>query len=201
MAQRFARFIKLYHLLLQRSGGYSFIRENLLKLLGSIAAILILFYAIDAFVIDIDSMTAWLARVLSTPGLLGLFFFSEISLGFITPEFLIIWADETPHKVQALAGLSALSYAAGIIAYFIGRYWSTRRVVREKFIERYKGTLDQLKKFGGLLIVLAALTPLPYPIVCQLCGLTNYPFKNFALLTLVRFLRFAIYGLVLYKLF
>lgn len=201
MAQRFARFIKLYHILLQRSGGYTFIRENLLKLIGSIVVILVLFYAVDAYIIDIDSITAWLAKFLSTPGLLGLFFLSEITIGFITPEFLILWADETPHKIQTLGGLSALSYTAGIIAYFIGRYWSTRRLVREKFIKRYQGSLDQLKKFGALLIILAALTPLPYPIICQLCGLTRFPFKNFALLTLVRFLRFAIYGLVLYKLF
>ncbi|MGB1185025.1 MAG: short-chain dehydrogenase, partial [Schleiferiaceae bacterium] len=62
-------------------------------------------------------------------------------------------------------------------------------------------TMRQHKRFGGLLIIIAALTPLPYPIVCQLCGINKFPFRAFALLTLVRFLRFAIYGLVLYKMF
>jgi membrane protein YqaA with SNARE-associated domain len=94
-----------------------------------------------------------------------------------------------------------LSYSAGIASYFIGRFLRTRDVIRKRIIERHASTLNQLRTFGGLLIILAALTPLPYPIVCQLCGLNKFPFKHFVLLTLVRFLRFGIYGLVLFNLF
>lgn len=201
MLQRIPTFFKGYHRLLQRSGGYAFVRKNLLKLLGSTVLVLGLFYAFDTWIVDIDSAVEWVTLTLSTPALLGLFFTSEISLGIITPELLIVWADETLKPRWMLFLLASLSYTAGIVSYFIGRFLRTRGVVRKRLLEEHRSTLNQLRKFGGLLIILAALTPLPYPIVCQLCGLNRYPFKHFVLLTLVRFLRFGIYGLVLFNLF
>jgi len=201
MPQRIPAFLRGYHRLLRRSGGYAFVRKNLFKFLGSIIAVLGLFYAFDAWVIDIDSAIKWVTLALSTPALLGLFFASEVSFGIITPELLIVWADETLKPRWMLFFLASLSYSAGIASYFIGRFLRTRGVIRKRIIERHASTLNQLRTFGGLLIILAALTPLPYPIVCQLCGLNKFPFKHFVLLTLVRFLRFGIYGLVLFNLF
>lgn len=195
------RFMKLQHLLMQRNGGYTFIKANLFKLILSIGAILALFYLFDAFVFDIDSAAKWATEFFSPQGLIGLFFLSEISIGFITPELLIVWADETLKPRWMLTILASLSYLAGIIGYFLGQFWRTRAFVRNFLLERYKETFAQLNRFGGLLIILAALTPLPYPIVSQLSGMNDYPFQKFALLTLVRFLRFAIYGALLYNLF
>lgn len=186
---------------MQRNGGYTFIKANLSKLLLSIGAILALFYLFDAFVFDINSAAKWATEFFSPPGLIGLFFLSEISIGFITPELLIVWADETLKPRWMLTILASLSYLAGIIGYFLGQFWRTRAFVRNFLLDRYRETFAQLNRFGGLLIVLAALTPLPYPIVSQLSGMNDYPFSKFALLTLVRFLRFAIYGALLYNLF
>lgn len=193
--------MRLQHLLMQRNGGYTFIKANLFKLLLSIGAILALFYLFDAYIFDIDSAAKWATEFFSPQGLIGLFFLSEISLGFITPELLIVWADETLKPRWMLTILASLSYLAGIIGYFLGQFWRTRAFVRNFLLDRYKDTFAQLNRFGGLLIVLAALTPLPYPIVSQLSGMNDYPFQKFALLTLVRFLRFAIYGALLYNLF
>ena len=193
--------MRLQHLLMQRNGGYTFIKANLFKLLLSIGAILAIFYLFDAYIFDIDSAAKWATEFFSPQGLIGLFFISEISIGFITPELLIVWADETLKPRWMLTILASLSYLAGIIGYFLGQFWRTRAFVRNFLLDRYKETFAQLNRFGGLLIVLAALTPLPYPIVSQLSGMNDYPFKKFALLTLVRFLRFAIYGALLYNLF
>jgi len=201
MPKRFKRLFKLYHILLQRTGGYDFIRQNVNKLIGSVLGIIALFYVVDVFIIDIDSATAWLTKTLSAQGLIAIFFASEISIGLVSPEILIVWADETIYPIMTLGLLAVISYVGGLVSYAIGRYLSTRKVIRERLILRYSTTMSQLKRFGGLLVIIAALTPLPYPIVCQLCGINKFPFKTFALLTLVRFLRFAIYGLVLYKMF
>lgn len=195
------RFMKLQHLLMQRNGGYTFIKANLFKLLFSIGAILALFYLFDAYIFDLDSAAKWATEFFSPQGLIGLFFLSEITIGFITPELLIVWADETLKPRWMLTILASLSYLAGIIGYFLGQFWRSRAFVRNFLLDRYKKTFAQLNRFGGLLIVLAALTPLPYPIVSQLSGMNDYPFQKFALLTLVRFLRFAIYGALLYNLF
>lgn len=201
MPKRIPQFLKAYHLLLVRTGGYTFLRSNLLKLGASILIILGLFYLIDGYIINIDDAMAWVTEILSPAGLIGVFFFSEVSFGFITPELLIVWADETLKPNWMLALLATLSYTAGIASYFIGRFWSTRKIVRERILERNATTMDQLRRFGGLLIILAALTPLPYPIVCQLSGMNKYPFKYFVWITLVRFLRFGLYGALLFSAF
>ncbi len=201
MVRIFRRYMKLQHLIMQRKGGYTFIKANVTKLILSITIILLSFYFFDTYILDIDSAAAWATRLLSPFGLISLFFFSEISIGFITPELLIVWADETLKPTWMLILLASLSYVAGILGYFLGQFWRTRAFVRNFILERYRETFIQLNRFGGLLIILAALTPLPYPIVSQLSGVNNYPFHKFALLTLARFLRFAIYGALLYKLF
>jgi len=201
MPKRISQFLKSYHELLVRTGGYTFLRSNLLKLGASIIIILGLFYLIDVFVIDLDDAMSWVTQILSPMGVVSLFFISEVSIGFISPELLIVWADETANPRWTLILLATLSYGAGIASYFLGRYWATRKVVRERFLERHKNTMEQLRRFGGLLIILAALTPLPYPIVCQLCGMNKYPFKYFVWITLVRFLRFGLYGALLFSAF
>ena len=201
MPKRIPQFLKAYHLLLVRTGGYTFLRSNLLKLGASILIILGLFYLIDGYIINIDDAMAWVTEILSPAGLISVFFFSEVSFGFITPELLIVWADETLKPNWMLTLLATLSYTAGIVSYFIGRFWSTRKIVRERILERNATTMDQLRRFGGLLIILAALTPLPYPIVCQLSGMNKYPFKYFVWITLVRFLRFGLYGALLFSAF
>ena len=201
MPKRIPQFLKAYHLLLVRTGGYTFLRSNLLKLGASILIILGLFYLIDGYIINIDDAMAWVTQILSPAGLISVFFFSEVSFGFITPELLIVWAEETLKPNWMLALLATLSYTAGIASYFIGRFWSTRKIVRERILERNATTMDQLRRFGGLLIILAALTPLPYPIVCQLSGMNKYPFKYFVWITLVRFLRFGLYGALLFSAF
>jgi membrane protein YqaA with SNARE-associated domain len=201
MPKRIPKYIRMYHRLLRLTGGYIFLRQNLVKLLASIFIILGIFYAINAWIIDIDEAMSWVTRNLSSGGILTTFFISEISVGFITPELLILWADQTLKPVWMLVLLAGISYSSGLVSYFIGQYWGTRKVVREKLLVRHAKTMEQLRRFGALLIVLAALTPLPYPVVSQLSGLNKFPFKTFALITLVRFLRFALYGVVLFKAF
>ena len=201
MVKILKRYVKLQHLSLQRSGGYNFIKDNLMRMLLSIAVVLLALYLFDAFVFDLDRAAHWATEFFSPTGLIFVFFLSEVSIGFITPELLIVWAEESIRPVWTLVLLSSLSYIAGLAGYFLGQFWRTRSFVKNVLLRRYANIFSQLNRFGGLLIIVAALTPLPYPIVSQISGMNQYPFKKFALLTLVRFLRFAIYGILLYKLF
>lgn len=200
MPNQLNRIFKSYHRLYRITGGYVFLRQNLLKLLLSIFGVLAAFYIFDYF-LDLDGAIGWLAKTLHPAGLLSLFFLSETTVGLITPEILIIWADETLKPRWMLVMLSLLSYGSGILAYYIGTRLSHLPTVHRYLLEKNAETMAQLKRFGALLIVLGALTPLPYPIICQLSGLTKFPFKTFALITTVRFLRFAIYGALLYNIF
>ena len=59
--------------------------------------------------------------------------------------------------------------------------------------------LKNSKKWGGILIIVGALLPLPFSISCMAAGMIKYPFKSVILFGLFRFVRFALYGLAIFQ--
>jgi membrane protein DedA with SNARE-associated domain len=62
-----------------------------------------------------------------------------------------------------------------------------------------KKQTQMLRKWGGLIIAVGALLPLPFAIASMAAGMIKYDFKAFLLFALLRFLRFAIYGFAIYQ--
>ena len=56
-----------------------------------------------------------------------------------------------------------------------------------------------MQKWGGFLIAVGALLPLPFAIACLAAGMINFSRKHFFLFALLRFGRFIIYGFVIYS--
>lgn len=145
----------------------------------------------------------WLEPVYeNTSIVLLIFLVSEIMIGIIPPEIFIIWAlrNEILSEYLLLIGLlSVISYSSGIFGYFIGHSLNKSLFYRF-FKRRFLKKLDQrLQIFGMYLILIAALTPLPFSGVSMLIGSVRYPFKRFMFLSLSRFLRFAIYAYVFWQ--
>jgi membrane protein YqaA with SNARE-associated domain len=94
-----------------------------------------------------------------------------------------------------LSILTVISYGAGILGYYIGKtfsrteFYQTR--IREKYLKQYE---KNLKKFGGYLVFVGAVTPVPFSATCMLAGSVNMNFKNFLLICITRVIRFAVYG-------
>jgi membrane protein DedA with SNARE-associated domain len=61
--------------------------------------------------------------------------------------------------------------------------------------------IANLRKWGGLFVVIGALLPVPHSIVSLVGGLINYNFKRYLLWALFRYARFAVYALVIFKIF
>ena len=59
--------------------------------------------------------------------------------------------------------------------------------------------LKNTRKWGGVLILVGALLPLPFSIACIAAGMIKYPFKNVVFFGLFRFVRFAIYAWAIFK--
>ena len=59
--------------------------------------------------------------------------------------------------------------------------------------------LKNTSKWGGFLILVGALLPLPFAISCLTAGMIKYPFKNVVLVGLFRFVRFAIYAWAIFS--
>lgn len=165
-------------------------------------AFLLTLYILFKDRVEIDP-ESWVGRVSDRPLLVyAIFMASEIVIGIIPPEIFMGWAATTG-SVVTYAGLvlllAIISYAAGVLGYFIGRYLSQTvffRFTRRRFFSQME---KFFKTYGGFLIFVAAVTPLPYSAVCMLVGSVEYPFMRFLLITLSRFLRFAVYAYILWE--
>jgi membrane protein YqaA with SNARE-associated domain len=131
------------------------------------------------------------------PLLLGIFTSSEIVFGILPPEiFMLIWQTKglVSEYIFNLTILTLISYAAGVTGYFIGYYFSRAKFFQGIYERSLKPYEASLKKYGGFLVVVGAITPVPYSATCMLAGSVRYPFKTFLLICITRILRFAVYG-------
>lgn len=165
-------------------------------------AVLVAVYIFINHYVDIES-SEFLMSLGNNPGLVYLIYFiSEVVIGIIPPEVFMMWSLELAHNrnyIQDLSLLAVISYAAGVATYMFGLYFHTTvlyRYVRRRYLGKFESYFHQ---FGGFLLVVAAITPLPYSGICMLTGAVNYSRKSFFLLTLTRFIRFAVYGYIMYR--
>jgi membrane protein YqaA with SNARE-associated domain len=174
-----------------------FLIKNLLRGLIWFAVIITAFiyaeeYIQDNFAKDIEA-------VHNRPILVyAVFFSSEVVFGLVPPEFfMMIWVL---HKVALsqyvinLTILTVLSYIAGMIGYSIGKNFSKSAFyarISEKYLSQYH---VDLARYGGYLVFVGAVTPIPFSATCMLAGSVNLPFRNFLLISIARILRFLVYG-------
>ncbi|MBE0641237.1 MAG: VTT domain-containing protein [Bacteroidales bacterium] len=130
----------------------------------------------------------------------GTFLVSEVVFGIIPPEIFMVWAagseDLAPYPVLMLM-LASISYFSGISGYLIGHRLHPTRFYRwldRRILGKY---LPVLKRYGSFLIIVAALTPIPFSAICMLVGAIEYPFRKFLAYASFRILRFTLYAWVM----
>jgi len=175
----------------------SFLLKNLLRGLLWFAVIITIFILAEGYIQDNfqEHIGAFAANSFL---LYGSYTLSEIVFGLLPPElFMMVWILDNvsiSQYVMNLTWLTLISYAAGVLGYFIG-YYFTKTPLFNKIYERYlKPYEGYLKKYGGFLVVVGAITPVPYSATCMLAGSVHYPFKTFLLFSITRIIRFSIYG-------
>jgi len=178
-----------------------FLFRNLGKGILWFAALVILFILARKYIPIND--TSWIYKLYDKPLLVYLvFLISEIVVGIIPPEVFMIWALKSAsakYYVMDVILLATISYIAGIVGYFIGRWFHGTRFysfVREKFLNRYE---KFLRRYGGFLIIVAAATPLPFSGICMIVGAVQYKFGKFLWYASTRFLRFAVYAYIIWQ--
>jgi membrane protein DedA with SNARE-associated domain len=145
----------------------------------------------------------WLKPVLDKPTLVySIYLGSEIIFGIIPPELFMIWglqSGSTADYIFIVALLATLSYGAGVLGFLFGSYLqNTRlyRIFRVRVLRRYE---EKLLEYGLFLILVAAITPLPFSGISMLVGAVKFPIKRFLLFSLASFLRFAAYSWVIWE--
>ena len=175
----------------------SFLFKNLLRGLLWFAVIITVYILLEEYLQENFQHT--IEAVHDKPLLLfSVFFASEVVFGLVPPEFfMMVWIL---HKIPLgnyvinLVVLTVLSYLSGIIGYYIGKNFSRTSIFKNlhtRYLEQYD---IQLKRYGGYLVFVGAVTPLPFSAMCMLAGSIQFNFRHFILICIARILRFAVYG-------
>ena len=190
---------KLLHQYYRYTGFYTFIGNSLKK--SAIPVILIIFglYLVNEFVFTIDDGLEFLTQTFSRTGVLIVFFISETLLGLIPPEIFIGWSKKTTTPILNLSILATLSYTGGILSYFIGKTIQKINTVKNYLEIKMAKHLKNTEKWGGFLILIGALLPVPFSITCVAAGMIKYPLKGVLLFGLFRFVRFALYAWAIFN--
>jgi len=176
----------------------SFLFRNLIKGLIWFAIIITAFVLMEEYIQA--NFKAHIDVIRANPAILySIYTLSEIIFGILPPElFMMIWILDNIDVngfVINLTILTVISYGAGILGYYLGKYFSKTKFyeqrIREKYLKQYE---SQLKKFGGYLVFVGAVTPVPFSATCMLAGSVNFNLKDFLLICITRVLRFSLYG-------
>ena len=190
---------KLLHQYYKYTGFYGFIWEGVKKaILPTVIVVAILFY-INYEVINLNKGLVYITQNFSDLFIFSIFLASESILGLIPPDIFIAWTKNTESPLLYLSILAFLSYLGGVIAYFMGMAIVAIPSVNKYLYGKMQKHIINMQKWGGFLIAVGALLPLPFAIACLAAGMINYSRKHFFLFALLRFGRFIFYGFVIYS--
>jgi len=179
-----------------------FLISNGLKGILWLLILLVGYFLFENFVVE-KNPDIWLHRFYSQPQLIYLIYFgSEFFFGILPPELFMIWAFNKGGILQYILYVgffAVVSYGLGYLNFLVGQYLYKRvifRYFRKRFFQK---SWLQLRKYGLFLILVAALTPVPWAAVCLLVGSAGYPTKQFLIYALARIFRFMIYGFIVFQ--
>lgn len=190
---------QLLHQYYKYTGFYAFIWENTKKAIMPLLIIVGILVFINYRVMSITEMLLYVTQNFSKTFIFSLFFASESFLGLLPPDIFIAWTKTTEHPLLYLSFLAMLSYLGGVISYFYGRSLLLVPKINEYLEGRMSKHIRNMQKWGGFLIAVGALLPLPFAMACLAAGMIKFSQKQFFAFAALRVLRFVIYGFAIYS--
>ena len=191
--------LQLVHQYYSYTGFYKFLGDALKKAIPPVLVLVAIVLAIHFFVIDIGDILTYVVENFSYGLVLLFFFVSESILGIVPPELFIAWSGKTDSPILYLSLIALMSYAGGIVSYFTGRAALKVKRVHEYLEVKMAKHIKNAQKWGGFLIVVGALLPVPFAISSLAAGIIRYKFSYYLLFGLLRFVRFAVYGAAIFS--
>lgn len=190
---------KQLHLYYTYTGFYKFIFEGIKSAFWPTLLILGALFYVHYYVIDINEALIMLTERYSDFAIFSVFFISESILGLLPPDIFIAWTKNTDFPLLYLSLLAILSYLGGVLSYITGKAILYIPSVNKFMSEKMTKHIINMRKWGGLLIAVGALLPLPFAMASMAAGMIKFNFKNFLLFALLRLMRFVIYGFAIYQ--
>lgn len=190
---------RLLHQYYSYTGFYKFVGRSVKKAVIPIILIVAAVLALDFYVLDLNSLLATITETYPPAGIIGVFLISESILGLIPPELFIAWAGKSLYPIFYLSLLAAASYVGGIVSYFIGVSITKIPAVHRQLELNLAKPIKNIRKWGGFLIIVGALLPIPFAMTSIAAGIIRFPFVSFLMFALLRFVRFYLYALVIFE--
>lgn len=179
-----------------RSGRYRFVGKNLLRLGFFLSLFTTLIYLLTTYVIDFKALQSQVFSGMPDWAMPIVLFISECFSGIVPVDFAILWALGYKDPYAMVLLLSCVSYLGGIVSWNIGRQLFRFNRIKNWVTVRFRKQFNLFRKYGGLLIVVSALTPLPFSPTSVVSGIARFPFRHYWKVALFRFLRFFLYAAV-----
>ncbi|MGB7842816.1 MAG: VTT domain-containing protein [Salinimicrobium sp.] len=190
---------KLLHQYYSYTGFYRFVGKSLKKAILPILIFIGALLAINEYVININHVLVSVTETFSPLGILIVFLASETFLGLVPPELFIAWAGKSAMPMLYLSLLALASYLGGILSFWGGKAITKIPSVHNYLETRMSKHIKNTEKWGGFLIVVGALLPVPFSVTSIAAGIINYKFRHYLLFGLLRFVRFYGYAIVIFK--
>lgn len=191
--------LHLLHQYYSYTGFYKFVGRSVGKAIIPILVIVGAIFAIDFYVLDLNKALVTFTETYSPTGILSVFFVSESLLGLVPPEIFIAWAGKSAMPIFYLSLLALASYLGGIVSYFIGVGITKIPAVQNQIEVNLGKYIKNTRKWGGFLIIVGALLPIPYSLTSIAAGVIRFPFMSYLMFGLLRFVRFYLYALVIFE--
>lgn len=178
-----------------------FLLKNMAQGLAWFAVLIIAFILIKKNV-DIN-FVLWLQPIFENTTLIfTIYTLSELLFGIIPPELFMMWALRTGSLADYTFYVFlffVISYLSGVAGFLFGAYLNKTilfRYIRRRFLGRYHSSLQ---KYGFFLILVAALTPVPFSGISMLVGSLHYPLSKYLWWASSRFLRYLVYAFFIWE--
>ncbi|RMD46420.1 MAG: DedA family protein, partial [Aquificota bacterium] len=122
----------------------------------------------------LESLKHFAEEIVADYGYVGIFFisFTESIIQPVPPDPFITGGTAFGLNVLTAAIIAALgSVLGGIVGYFLGKYLGepvAKKLLSEKYYE--KGEI-LFRRFGIWAVLIAAITPIPFKVICWLAGI------------------------------
>lgn len=152
---------------------------------------------------ELLNATEWVLGSIGLPGLAGLIILADAFMSPVPPDLVLIVIAKSPHHahwVWLMLGLGFLSAACGNLAVWLGSKLGHTRVPKLLFGRLRHRYARLVGKYGGWAVAIAALTPIPFSVICWAAGMFHMPARRVAPITLLRLPRmFLYYVLIAYS--
>lgn len=190
--------LRLLHQYYSYTGFYEFIWSAIKTAIPYVIAFIAAVITANQFM-DVNATLARVTEMLPIYGVLSFFFVSETILGLVPPELFIAWSGKMATPWLFLSLLAVLSYLGGLMSYLLGKLFTNIPAVRSYMEVKMAKHIKNSRKWGGFLIIIGALLPVPFAVSCMTAGIIKFPFKKVVIYGSLRLLRIFAYGIVIFN--